>query len=779
MTGYVLKLRVLHILIIIIVSASILVISARIRNLDNFIGDFLTTKTEGSLSEYNPLLNMLITEINKINKRAKGTQVGEDQLKNRIKEELYDTKQRLEGISVDSPNRPIGNPAVDVRFNIDKLQDDKELYKYLDFGITKNLSLDNLNLEAKPVDWKDKILNPQAVKIKRYIIQTKKPDEKDSFIPGSFVFLPTQSTSVDENNEIDISPGLKREIVFSKIAEKKLHQIIEEIPQAEQVYFISLSGFVRIFRRGESDPVKEFEKIVSYKQSFHDRTYFAPTLKYGFRASFPYVDIGGLGIVRTYTISILKPDLNLVGIIGVDAPMIKVKDELKKTSLTLGISFFKNFLLEFKEDNLNEIERKEIVDFKKKEGQEKFFTEVNQFGSASRIIYSVPLEKESVVYVVFDKERLWKNTLLFIMVIAVILAGISVMIYYVYHQSIKTIKAQENQFNLISHMHYSYVITNKNNHILKYNQEFENLVEAVDLEGANFEDFLITDSVKDFKFYIDSGKERFECPLTIKGKKGTRKSIILVNARTEHPFQKGSRVSVIIESEDIESLVAGKYIDRLYHILKTPLHSILNIADQLRRKSAAPRYNELYILLDKTIKDLSTAISRLLEISKLEFRHLRPELEIINFSRMIGDIKREFSILVRKKKIKLEYNIHDGLTIQADRNMVRTTIENILDNALKYTPGGEISLLLLDAGSEVKVVIKDTGIGIPADEINLIFNKKFRGKHDLVQAMDGQGIGLYQCWHFVKLNKGEISVTSVPGKGSEFTIALPKNVQYL
>ncbi|MGD2091809.1 MAG: HAMP domain-containing sensor histidine kinase [Candidatus Aminicenantes bacterium] len=772
LTGYVLKLRVLHILIIIFVSISMLVLSERISFTDVNIMDFLTTNTEGSLSEYNTLLNMLIVEINK---RFPKTPVYEKHLEDIIKGKLYDTKKMLEEIRVDSENSPTVSSTINSEFNIDKLQDDKELYKYLDFGIAKNLSLNNLNLEAKPVDWEDKVLNPPDVEIDRYIIQTK-PTGKNSLTPGSFVFLPTQLTNVDENNKIDISPSLKREIVFSKIAEKELRQILREIPQAEQAYFISLRGFTRILRGDYFDQVKIFKEKFSYKHSFIDRTYFAPTLEKEFRPSFPYLDIGGLGIVRTYTISILNPKLKLVGIIGVDTPL-EMEGKLKKTSPILGIGFFKNVSFKFSEDNLSESEKKQIDDFKKHKKLETFFTEVNRSVSNNRVIYSVPLTTDNVVYVIFDKKRLWVNTLLFMTVIAAVLAGISGMIYYVYRQSIKAIRAQENQFNLISNMHYPYIITNKNSHILKYNQEFENLVETSNLEGANFEDFLTEDSVKDYNFHIESSKKGFECPLTIKGRKDAHKSIILINARMEHPFQKGSRISVIIDSEVIESIVAKKYIDGFYHTLKTPLHSILNIADQFRRKSAAPRYNEYYTLLDNTIEELKTEMSSLLEISKLDFRHLRPEPEIINFSRMIEEIKREFSVLVRKKKIKFDSNIHDGLTIQADRNMVKTTIENILDNALKYTPAGEISLLLLDAGSEAKVVIKDTGIGIPPDEINLIFDKEFRGKHPLVREMEGQGIGLYRCRHFVKLNNGEISVTSDPKKGSEFTIVFPKKIK--
>jgi signal transduction histidine kinase len=73
-------------------------------------------------------------------------------------------------------------------------------------------------------------------------------------------------------------------------------------------------------------------------------------------------------------------------------------------------------------------------------------------------------------------------------------------------------------------------------------------------------------------------------------------------------------------------------------------------------------------------------------------------------------------------------------------------------------------------------VVKDTGIGIPKSEIDLIFKKKFRGSHPVVQQNDGQGIGLYQAKNFIELNQGKISVKSAVEEGTEFTVILPKNI---
>jgi signal transduction histidine kinase len=239
---------------------------------------------------------------------------------------------------------------------------------------------------------------------------------------------------------------------------------------------------------------------------------------------------------------------------------------------------------------------------------------------------------------------------------------------------------------------------------------------------------------------------------------------------------KGSRISIIIESKNIESLVAEKYVDRISHLLKSPLHSILGIADQLRRKTAKKRYDEYFRLLDHEINSLSSRISKLLRFSRIELERLEPEYEKVDLTKLIKDIKKEFEPLVAKRKLEFKTSIAEGVTIWADRNMIKAAIENILDNDLKYTIIGEISLYLSDAVNEAKLEIKDTGIGIPENEIDLIFKKKFRGSHPVVRQNDGQGIGLYQCKHFIELNQGKIFVKSAVEEGTEFTVILPKNL---
>lgn len=742
--------------------------------------DFFTNQTEWSFSEHNSFLSMLTAELNRdpyIKKEA-------ERISKKIKDVLFEIKPEIEKIGVSESSKE----QEETPQNIDNL-DYEEVEKYLDFKALRKITYRELNLAEKEIYVKEKKeKNDDSAESKIKHIYFESTDK--SVVPKSFVFIPTQLVNINENGEPWLPMHVKREIVFTKIVEQKLLDILDTIPEAEQAYFISLSGFFRACTKKIDNPVVGYKNKLSYKKNFADRTYFDSTIKNTFHLSHPYIDTAGFGITRTYSISILDKNLGIVGIIAVDVKEKPIKLLLGKMSLGSTLPWFKNFslgLFELKKDELIisknskdnlRYEERAIIDDLRKKNLGKLFTEVNRFDSKKdRIIYSVPIERNQIAVVVFDRRLTVINNILFITIIGIVLIILTFLIRYVYIHSIKRIRAEGKQFDLISHMHHSYVITDQGNHIIDYNEEFENLLEEKNLDRKSFEKYLKKDSLKDFKFYLSAGKEKFECPIDIITKEGKSKQAILINTKIEYPFSvREPRISIIIESEDIEPLVAEKYVDRISHLLKSPLHSILGIADQLRRKTAKKRYDEYFQLLDYEINTLSSKISRLLRISKIELEKLKPELERFDLSKLINEIKKSFTPLMAKSKLEFKTNIADDVTIWADRNIIKAAIENLVENALKYTIIGEISLSLFDGKNEAKIVVKDTGIGIPKSEIDLIFKKKFRGSHPVVQQNDGQGIGLYQVKNFIELNQGKISVKSAEEEGTEFTVIIPKNL---
>jgi len=789
LTHYIRKLKIFHGLLLVVVLIAMIFFYYRITNLDRFIKDMLTNKTEWSLSEHNSLLSGLITELNK--------SLEEDKQSDNIEFLLMKYKGKIEGFKP-----PEGTPLkITPGFNIDN-PDDQVVSKCFNPETLNELSPDQLNLSEQVFTFDPGAFPGLKTKLKYF-----QNDNDKGIIPRSFLFIPTQLVPLDENGTPFLPIDLKRDIVFSRVVESYLRKILDKMKDANQAYYIPLRGFVRICPGDpKKDAVEEYKGKLSYKVIFSDRSYFDLALKEKFHPTPFYIDTGGRGIVRTYSVGIFNSYLNIIGIVSVDVPVPDAEDKLDRLSLGSPFPIFKYPQLDFA-DNDNDLTlkntrhnllrdaekkmiekyRKQNADFKTRvmrfpeKDKEKANAPINQsvLKKENRIIYSVPINEKRVAFVIFDKTRRTIYNLIFLAVGMLLLVLVSWLIFYIYEQSKKRIKAEERQLDMFSHMRTAYVITNKAHAIIEHNAEFVGLIEEEKPEGKNLLDYFTESSLKDFNASLDQGKDKFECPVEMKGKKGEIKSAILINSSTEHPFEKGCRLSVIIESKNFESLVAEKYINEIAHNLKTPLHSILQIAGQLRRKSSAPRYEEYFKMLNLEIEGLSSVISRYLKVSQVEFKHLRPDFEKFDLSRLVTDICQGFEPLAKRKKLIFTFQAAPGVTIVADHYLLKVAIENVLDNALKYTLSGSISLSLYDHRKEARIVIEDTGIGIPEAEIESIFDKGFRSQHPAVRQNDGQGIGLYQVLHFLRLNDSKIEVKSVPERGTKFSITIPRKLDQI
>lgn len=704
--NYAFRFKVLYLLIVLVVSAMVWFFYTRINYLDSFVNKVLTSKTEGSLSEHNSFTSTLTTEM----KRLKVED--EEQIKrtkNTVKTKLLEVQSELNSIE-SGVHTDLGSSGTAKDLS---QMTDSELKAFLSVKNAQRLNLDNLELDVRQYRNQEELGS-----VVRLYLRTKKPGANEPQ-PGSFVFVPTQLVSIDGNEEINISPELKREIVFSKVSEKYLMDILETTgEEALSAYFVSLGGFVRICKifkdKENANIINHFKDVFSYKRSFADRTYFGLTLRKDYRESPPYVDISGEGIVKTYTVAIKNEKCKIVGIIGVDVRVKSIKEFFENTKLGSYGLFNRNFLIDFcssvckgnwktKKGLLRAKELEKIKDYCKK-NRNKLITEVNRFESEVRdaIIYTVPISKNELAFVLFDYDRLKTIRIISLVVIVLILLSVVWLIFYASVKHVKRIRAEENQHQILTQMHAAYVITDLKSEIIDYNEDFERLVGRGDIEGKQFSEFLTADSAKDLRFYLNRGDGRVECTLDLKGADGASVPVIYINTKAELQYDRKARLSILIESKSLESAVAEKYADRISHILKSPLHSILMIADNLRRKTAKPRYDEYYRILETEISGLKGEVSRLLRISRTEIKKLKPEFERVNLTRLVTVIRQEFAPVIQKKKLDFEANIAEGVYIEGDKNMIRASIENILENAEKYTLVGKISLRLMDSPGELR-----------------------------------------------------------------------------
>ena len=154
------------------------------------------------------------------------------------------------------------------------------------------------------------------------------------------------------------------------------------------------------------------------------------------------------------------------------------------------------------------------------------------------------------------------------------------------------------------------------------------------------------------------------------------------------------------------------------------------------------------------------------------------ELEVkpIELASMIGEVIEELKVRAEKKEVKLESLVGGGrLKVKADADKVRRVLRNLIDNALKFTEKGGVTIDAYEKGKFVKITVEDTGKGIAKEDLPRLFKKFGRLESDFVTAAEagGTGLGLYISKALVEKMGGKMSVESELGKGSTFSFTLP------
>ena len=159
-------------------------------------------------------------------------------------------------------------------------------------------------------------------------------------------------------------------------------------------------------------------------------------------------------------------------------------------------------------------------------------------------------------------------------------------------------------------------------------------------------------------------------------------------------------------------------------------------------------------------------------LSQAESGQLALQMTTLDLSDVVRDIVEQFEIPAESEELRIESDIPETCPAQADRIQMERLVSNLLSNAVKYTPaGGKIQVKLRSQNEQIALEIRDTGQGIPAENIPHIFNRFYR-----VPSADpdkGLGLGLSFVAWIVKAHKGRIEVESTPGKGTCFRVLLP------
>lgn len=229
---------------------------------------------------------------------------------------------------------------------------------------------------------------------------------------------------------------------------------------------------------------------------------------------------------------------------------------------------------------------------------------------------------------------------------------------------------------------------------------------------------------------------------------------------------------MVEELGSIETLKTD-FVSNVSHEMKTPIAVIKNYAEMLQMESITEAQRKEYAAsIENSAERLSTLISNILKLNKLENQRITPELETYDVCRQLCECILQFEEAWDEKEIDLQTEIEDKAMVRADSSLLELVWNNLLSNAVKFTePQGCITIRQVSDQQYVTVSVSDTGCGMSKESIKHIFDKFYQG--DTSHSREGNGLGLALVKRVLELMDGEIQVISEEGKGSTFTVKLP------
>lgn len=207
------------------------------------------------------------------------------------------------------------------------------------------------------------------------------------------------------------------------------------------------------------------------------------------------------------------------------------------------------------------------------------------------------------------------------------------------------------------------------------------------------------------------------------------------------------------------------------HELRTPvsvMRAILSVTS--RRARSVEEYQTALRDLDKAADRLERLVSDLLFLSRLDMADPPPRHEI-DVGSLLSGLTESLRPLAEGKRLGLACEIHDDLPILGDEDAILHAFINVVDNAIKYTDRGSVTVRAIREGDDALVLVRDTGVGIEGSDLPNVFDRFFRGEKS--RTVPGSGLGLAIAKAIIEGHRGRISVKSEPGKGTEMAIRLP------
>lgn len=248
----------------------------------------------------------------------------------------------------------------------------------------------------------------------------------------------------------------------------------------------------------------------------------------------------------------------------------------------------------------------------------------------------------------------------------------------------------------------------------------------------------------------------------------------------------GRLINIIINVRDISHFreaqkMKSTFISVISHELRTPVALIKGYAETLLREDA--KWDEQVVrnglqVIGEEADRLTELIENLLAASKLQAEGMALKYEEVMLDELAHAVVERFRTQTDKHRFVVEFP-RDFPAVPGDASRLRQVIDNLVSNAVKYSPrGGEVRISGTYTPGEVRIAVQDQGVGIPQEEWERIFDRFYRVDDALTRKTQGTGLGLYLARAVVEAHGGKIGVHSVPGQGSTFYFTIPRRQVY-